>query len=108
MDLTNKNLIDNIYEAINEADCWHELLPNTPDLDGNTVHDFTEPHIWAVGHHRSGDIRVIAASEAERDTLTSSIHKWLPKLSDGLTFIHKTYPVLIHGIPTSFDTSRNS
>ena len=107
-DLTNENLIDNIYEALNEADCWHELQPNTPDSDGNIVYDTTEPRIRAVGCHPSGDIRVVAASEAEHDTLTSSINKWLPKLSDGLTFIHKTYPVLIHGIPTSFDTSRNS
>ena len=73
MDLTNENLINNIYEAINKADCWHELLSNTPDSDGNTVHDFTEPRIRAVRRHRSGDIRVIAASEAECDTLTSTM-----------------------------------
>ena len=93
-DLTNENLIDNIYEALNEADCWHECQPNMPDSDGKIVYDATEPCIWAVGCHRSGDIQVIAASEVEHDTLTSSIHKWLPKLSDGLTFIHKTYSVL--------------
>ena len=43
-----------------------------------------------------------------RDTLIGSIHEWLPQLSDGLTYIPKTYPVLIHGVPTSFDTLHNS
>ena len=40
--------------------------------------------------------------------IISSIHEWLPQLSDGLIYIPKTYPVLIHGMPTPFDTSCDS
>ena len=108
MDLTNEDLTDNIHDALIKADCWHEPGPNMPDADGNDIYETTAPHIWAVVHHCSGDIWVITASKAEGDTLTSSVHKWLLKLSDGLTFVHKTYPVLIYGIPASFDTSHNS
>ena len=59
-------------------------------------------------HHRCGDLWILVASEAVRDMLISSIHEWLPQLSDGLIYIPKTYPVLIRSVPTSFDTSRDS
>ena len=40
--------------------------------------------------------------------LVERMDKWLPKLSGELQYSQKTYPVLIHGVPTSFNTSRDS
>ena len=37
-----------------------------------------------------------------------AIDEWLPNLSDQLIYSRKTYPVIVHGIPTSFDTSWDS
>ena len=34
------------------------------------------------------------------------IDSWLLKLSEQLSYIPKTYPILVHGILASFDTSR--
>jgi hypothetical protein len=34
--------------------------------------------------------------------------QWLPSLSDQLSLVPRTYPVLVHGFPTSFDSSRDS
>ena len=33
---------------------------------------------------------------------------WLPKLLDQLFLAHRTHPVLVHGMPGTFDTSINS
>ena len=40
--------------------------------------------------------------------LVESISEWLPKLSKGLVYSHKAYPILVHGVPTHFDTSHGS
>ena len=34
--------------------------------------------------------------------------KWLPKLWDQLVLAHRTYPILVHSVPSTFDTSINS
>ena len=34
-------------------------------------------------------------------------NKWLPKLSDQLLLAHRTYPVLVHSMPSTFDMSIN-
>ena len=34
--------------------------------------------------------------------------EWLPFFSDQLSCVHKFYPIMVHGIPPSFDTSRYS
>ena len=34
-----------------------------------------------------------------------SIDSWLPKLSEQLSYVPKTYPILVHGVLASFDTS---
>ena len=39
--------------------------------------------------------------------LIETIDEWLPKLSEWLQYIHKTYPILIHGVPTSFNMLRD-
>ena len=37
--------------------------------------------------------------------LVELIGEWLPKLSKGLVYSRKAYPILVHGVPTPFDTS---
>ena len=66
------------------------------------------PYIRAVGRHRSSDIWVATATEAGHDMLVENIDRWLPILSKWLWYTCKTYPILIHRVPTSFDTSRDS
>ena len=107
MELSSWDLSDRIYTALQEADCWHETHPVSPDSEGNDLF-CSAPRIWAVGHHCSSDLWVLVASEAMRDTLINSISVWLPKLLGSLTYIPKTYPVLVHGVPTSFDRSCDS
>ena len=66
------------------------------------------PYIRAVGRHCSGDIWITTDTEVGRNVLVEAMDRWLPKLSDGLQYFWKTYPVLIHGVPTSFDMSCDS
>ena len=47
-------------------------------------------------------------TEAGRTALVEAIDEWLPILSDWLLYSRKTYPVIVHRIPTTFDTSRDS
>src|SRR5882724_185221 len=39
--------------------------------------------------------------------LVRTIQSWLPKLPGQLTFTTQTYPVLVHSIPTDFETSQD-
>ena len=106
-ELSSQDLSDRIYAALREADCWHKIHPISPDSEGSGELRLA-PCIQAVRHHHSGDLWILVVSKAVQDTLIGLIHEWLPQLSDGLTYIPKTYPVLIHGVPTSFDTSHDS
>ena len=56
----------------------------------------------------SRDIWVTMDIEAGCTTLIEAINKWLPILSDQLLYSRKTYQVIVHGIPTTFDTSWDS
>ena len=40
--------------------------------------------------------------------LVQTVLSWLPKLSDRLTYSVQTFPILIHGIPSDFETSCHS
>ena len=64
-----------------------------------------------VGRLQSGDIQVASVTEVEQDWLVAAADKWLPKLSDQLVLAcslsHRTYPILVHGMPSTFDTSIN-
>ena len=40
--------------------------------------------------------------------LVETVNEWLPKLLEWLRYSHKVYPVLVHGVPTSIDTSCDS
>ena len=61
----------------------------------------------AVGRLRSGDIRVAAVTEEDRDQLVAAADRWLPKLSDLLSLARRTYPVLVLGVPSTFNMSIN-
>ena len=50
----------------------------------------------------------MAYSEAKRDFLVETASRWVPQLSVQLSIAKKTYPVLVHGIPTSFDPLNGS
>ena len=88
-------------------DIWLEERPQSPDSEGNIELEHTSLFIRAVGQHRSRDIWVTVGTEAGHTTLVEAINKWLPILSDRLLYSHKTYPVIVHGIPTTFDMLRD-
>ena len=50
----------------------------------------------------------MAYSEAEHDFLVETANRWVPQLSILLSITKKTYPALIHGIPTNFDLLNGS
>ncbi|KIJ57371.1 hypothetical protein M422DRAFT_108922, partial [Sphaerobolus stellatus SS14] len=64
--------------------------------------------IRGVGRHRSGDIRLSCRNEEDRDFLIKHASKWITKLSTSLKLSISTFPVVVHGFPTSFDPSRDS
>ena len=64
-------------------------------------------YIQAVGRRCSSDIWFAAATEARHNVLVETVNEWLPKLSEWLRYSHKAYPVLVHGVPTSFNTSHD-
>ncbi len=97
------DLITKILEALRDADCWMEGRLCLPDSEGDEKVKYVSPYIRAVGRHRSGDIWVATHTEAGRDMLMATVDRWLPKLSGQLYYTCKTYPVLVHGVPTSLD-----
>ncbi len=74
-----------------------------PDSEGDEKVKYVSPYIRAVGRHHSGNIWVATHTEAGRDMLVATVDRWLPKLSGQLYYTCKTYPVLVHGVPTSLD-----
>ena len=105
--LTNEDLIKKIHNTLADADCWFKVKLRSPNLDGTKDLEYLALSIWAVGWHQSGNIWVATGTEAEHKMLVEMIHKWLPRLSVQLSYIHKTYPVVVHGIPTAFNMSCN-
>ena len=71
-ELSSRDLSDRIYAALWEVECWHEIHPMSPDSEGD-VEFCLAPHIRAVGCHQSGDLWILVASVAMRDTLIGSI-----------------------------------
>ena len=106
--LSNSKLITRITAALWDADVGLLAQPCTLDAKGNKGAEWITPYIRAVGHHRSGDIWIATAMEVGCNVLVERMDEWLPKLSDELCYSQKTYPVLVHGVPTSFNTSRDS
>ena len=101
-------MISKITAALRDADVGLPTRPHTPDSEGNGGEEWLTPYIRAVGRHRSGDVWIATATEVGHNVLVERMDEWLPKLSNGLRYSQPTYPVLIHGVPTSFDASRDS
>ena len=99
--LDNKGLITKILAALKEAECCLEERADMLDSEGWERVTWLTQYIRATGWHRSGDIWVATDTEVGCDVLVAEIDKWLPKLSNQLHYCHKTYPVLIHGVPIS-------
>ena len=102
--LTNwdsEDLIAKILDALKEAKCCLEERSCTPGSGSRDRVMQLMPYIRAAGWHRSGDIWVVMDTKAGCDLLMDTIDKWLPKLSEQFMCHHKTYPVLIHGVPAS-------
>ena len=102
--LSNSELIGKILEALQAADVWLEERPHTPNSEGNIELECTSPFIRAIRWHRSEDIWVTVGTEARCTALIKAIDEWIPILSDRLLYSRKTYPVIVHGIPTTFET----
>src|SRR6266481_3607086 len=105
--LSNKELIARILAALRAADVWLDDRPRTPDSEGIEGVDRLTPCIRAVGCHWSGDIWIATTTEAGRNALAETIDDWLPLCSDRLQYTCKTYPVLVHSVPTTLDTLRS-
>ena len=71
-----------------------------PDSEGRERVTLYSPYIRVAGRHQSGDIWVSMESEARWDMTVDTIDQWLPKLSSQLRYIPRTYPVIVHGVPT--------
>ena len=93
--LPKDKLITKVFTALQEANVWYEDRPSFLDLEGDVGVDHLSPVIRAVRWHPSGDIWVTMDSEAGCNVLVESIGDWLPRLSEGLIYSHKAYPVLI-------------
>ena len=107
-DMPKDELVARIFAALRAAQVWYEDRPLSPDSEGNVEVEHLSPVIRGVRQHRSGDIWVASDSEAGHRVLVESIGKWLPKLSEGLVYSRKAYPILVHGVPTPFNTSHGS
>jgi hypothetical protein len=80
----------------------------TPPPEGASKHNGELARIRAAGRYHSGDIWFSVASAEEHTHLIQTANIWLPFLSNQLYLAHKTFPVIIHGVPTTFDTSCDS
>ena len=108
--LTEYALTEKVFEALHDADCWSDYRAHLSGSDDSNGGEETGSYmlcIWAMGRLRSGDIWVAMVTEEDQDQLVVAADRWLPKLSDLLSLAHRTYPILVLGMPSTFDTSIN-
>ena len=106
-DLTGGQLANKVWEALDAADWKYDTRPS-PSLaatsdDGSNF----DMRIRAAGFHHSGDIWFSTYSEDEYWSLLLGAPSWLPYLSHQQV-VPNTYPIIIHGIPVSFDPSHDN
>ena len=58
-------------------------------------------HICVVGQHCSGDSWVATDMKGEHNMMIATVNTWLPKLSDQLKYVQKTYLVIVYDVPTA-------
>ena len=100
-DWSNEDLIGKILVAMRDTNCWMEERTCSPDSEGNPRPGLHPPRIRAVGQYRSGDFWVATDTKEGRDMMIATVNTWLPKLSDRLKYVQKTYPVIVYGVPTA-------
>ena len=106
-ELSNDDLAEKINEALMDTRCFFKTKPCTPGGDRIDSLECNTPCIRAVGWHCSRDIWLAAYGKAEHDFLVGTAHCWVPQLSDRLSITQKSYPILVHGMPTDFNLSHN-
>ncbi|KAF8583137.1 hypothetical protein K439DRAFT_1617699 [Ramaria rubella] len=104
VNLSDSELLSKTNKALIDTQCWYETAVYSPDSNGNEHEEHSTVHIHAVGCHQSSDIWISTCSKDEWDHLIETAHHWLPTLSGHLHITPKTYPILVHGIPISFET----
>ncbi|KAH8921503.1 hypothetical protein BT69DRAFT_1372151 [Atractiella rhizophila] len=64
-----------------------------------------KPHlrIRAAQRLKSGDLRLHFYYASEVQLAIESQEVWLPHLESGWSIKHKTYPIIVHAVPSSFD-----
>ena len=60
------------------------------------------PYIQVVGCPQSGNIWIATETKAGCDKMVDTVGDWLPKLSDQLHYVQKTYPIIVHRVPAEF------
>ena len=118
--LTDKQLVDKITTALDAAGCSYVTVPCSPvdgasDVGSDVASEDRafngrdiNTRVRAAGRHRSGDIWFATCSEDELQHLLSTAALWIPHLSPQLSVALKAYPIIVHGIPVSFDPARDS
>lgn len=59
--------------------------------------------IRSIHRHPSNDIVPYTTSAKQADALRATYQQWLPQTTPHMTLRDPIYPVVVHGIPTSFD-----
>jgi hypothetical protein len=64
----------------------------------------------SISHTRGGGYRITFRSKQEREAACSEPHyqTWLEKFSSNLQSVDPEFPIIVHGIPTSFDAHIDS
>jgi len=99
---THSDIIRDIYTGL----WWRWTAGPVPKFTCSKGTDLMTPE--NVPHWICADVWIAARNTVDHDMLTGTIHHWLPILSDKLTFAVKTYLVLVHSVPTNFETSHDS
>ncbi|KAH9822990.1 hypothetical protein DFH28DRAFT_1118338 [Melampsora americana] len=59
-----------------------------------------------IHRHPSGDLVIYLESQKQAQALRGQASCWIPKISSNLTIKQEVYPVIVHGIPTTFNPTR--